>query len=918
MSDHEIVPMRGQDALVMREQATTARAEITRAQIELEQQAAEAERELKQQMKALEAEFQRKRNELAERMAPLKAELAKMTEVLWTADLYLGRQENVHTLREGKPAPADTPITIRQKVLVMAEESLLYMEKGGSGMTAMGNGLPDFINWLVEDDDNLNRILPEPKGVVAMIPTRVESRTGNAWEDAAKDAANSQTYWLIRNGERVYLMTTDPELRATHRILPRRTEFTEVFDQRLFGFSGDRSKPVEPGSAEWVKMEERADARRRHYMRLMLVLQGLIDRTTVWHPLPPSGVNLLDVRSQDDGKVVLIQDDEQSITLTDGRESFAQWQRRLNGLLRVGMRVVGNFGSEGFRNLYDDRGQWSTGGHDRISPRSANYPESGVPYVIEDRRDGGFVIRYERTDEVWKRNVPVPDKPGYVYRGLMPTTPSRRASCVVKSEDAWILPYDLATVADLRYYLDSRENRSEHFLSMVPVLKAALAAKGAEAQAEAPFRDLLGRMLEAEGADAYYVPLTVDDLVHWWKVANAYARPLNGDPGHEKKACEEIVAEYRKRVEHEADPHAEKMLAAGRRVPGVIAVARNRQGKWFAYSPSTPAHDKGVYLDVTPIRRNGTLGEPKREQVLAQRSVTALHVAWSGEDWATWRFGANPRHYLTQSERETLTEEIVAGLPGQAVCVVEYFDPSRPGEREFGGYYRPGDDPEGTPAKESVEMKRWKVTKDAQCVHRTPMQYSRHLPAKFHHYSGGSPWGNTPWWPEDATSYGDVRPRLVWADEDALDQLREEREREKAASEERRRLDREREKAVYRTVSPLMEAMSAVQEENALRTFIEDYGPDSMDLWPRHLESLKLQDPTHPRCLHDVLAGAGAPEKDLSGKTLGQVIETARESGLRHAASWSISKFEEHMLPYMDIVIPEPEPLPEADPEDEE
>lgn len=42
----------------------------------------------------------------------------------------------------------------------------------------------------------------------------------------------------------------------------------------------------------------------------------------------------MSLKDQDSGKIVLLQDDEDSIQLTDGRESFRAWQRRLNGLLR--------------------------------------------------------------------------------------------------------------------------------------------------------------------------------------------------------------------------------------------------------------------------------------------------------------------------------------------------------------------------------------------------------------------------------------------------------------------------------------------------------------------------------------------------------------------------------------------------------
>jgi hypothetical protein len=117
-------------------------------------------------------------------------------------------------------------------------------------------------------------------------------------------------------------------------------------------------------------------------MRVMMVLQGIIDRTTVWQPTFPAGINLLSVTAQDDGKVLLLEDDDSSIALADGRESFAGYQRRLNKLLRPGLRVIGDWPR-------------CTRGRDdspRVNPVSAQGLSATTPYLIEDRRDGGLVI----------------------------------------------------------------------------------------------------------------------------------------------------------------------------------------------------------------------------------------------------------------------------------------------------------------------------------------------------------------------------------------------------------------------------------------------------------------------------------------------------------------------------------------------
>lgn len=910
----------GKDAAETREKAVEARAALTRTRMELERQQAQAKEELERQRQDLEAQHAAKRAELEAQMAPLKEELAKMVEVLWTVDLYLGRDETIELIREGQPASAETPITIRQKVLVMAEESLVLMDRPGSrGMDY--RDIEAFVDWLKAAPENLDRLLPEEKGVVVLVPTRVESRSGNVWEDAAKNAANEASYWLLRNGERLYLLTVDEALHIRERVLPRRTEFTEVFDRGLFGYGRRSGEPLKPGSEEWLAIEKIADARRRHYMRVMLVLQGIIDRTPAWHPLPEGGVNLLTVEAQDSGKVVLVQDGDDSIMLTDGRETFLQYQRRLNALLRPGLRVIGDWYSR--RELYG----WDEGDNHRISPEHATGLDPEVPHLLEDRKDGGFVFRFERTDKVWKREVPVPDKPGYVYRGMHPTTPTRRASYLLYPDDPWVLPYDLVTEAELERLLESREERSKHFLSMVPTIKAALAAKRREAEQEAPFRVLLHGSLVSEGADYQEADAILDDLVHWWKVKNTWSKPLNGEPHHETKALCEITAEFRERQKAAAKPdQAEKMVAAGKKVPGVIAVARNRQDQWFAYAPSTEGED--VFLDITPIRKNGTLGETKAWAKVQQRTASLLHVAWSEERWGEWKFAANPRHYLTGPERDDLVARVRERAEGTVLAVTEFHDSAHPEVRGLATYAwtyeTPPEETEtvvssdplggggyGDPSK-YVTMRPYRVSKSAQGITLEERNISRSwgeiaFRPYFGGYSGGSRWGETPWWPREARTYADARARLVWADEDALDRVAAYRNRCKEAAAEQRDEKRRREAEAYRYSRPIEAAIYERQVAEVRARFDEDYGTEAADLWPAHLKSLNLTAPIHPRMLWGLVAIALDHGHPVVGQTLDELADVAIEQNNRAPGGVAPRSERVDVKDYGDLIVPEPE-----------
>lgn len=874
------------DAVAVRQNAVTARAEAERATRALRAQQEAAKADLEQKKAELEAEFRRRTAELEEQMRPLAEHLARLRETLWTADLYLGRDEDIHVLRDGAPAPDDTPIAIRQKVLSMAEESLVLIGKRNArGMEA--EDIQEFIDWLTATPENLDRVLPEPKGVVVLVPTRVSSNAENMYERASRDAANERAYWLIRNGERLYLLTTDPELEVRDRILPLRTEFTDVFDRGLFGFRRGPGEHVKPGSAEWMELEKAADAKRRHYMRLMLVLQGILDRTTALHPLPGGTVNLMDVRAQDNGQVILIQDDENSLQLTDGHESFAAWQERLNAQMRPGMRIVANFTSEGFlgHRPHDAHGRITPWENTRLSPTKASTPQSGDPYLLEGRRGDGFFFRYERTDEIWKRDVPVPDRPGYVYRTEMPVAPSRRASCMVKASDDWVIPFDLATVDDLRYFLNSRTERSKHFLSLVPVVQAALDAKEAESAQEGPFRSLLGDMLAHEGVDQEQVPATLDDLVHWWKTRNLYARPLNGDPKHEARAAAEIMAEYRARQAASTDPDLDRVLAAGRRVPGAIAVARDRKGRWAAYSPTPGTHDEGVYLDITPIRRNGTHGAVKTDQTLTWRAASDLHVVWSTDAWDTWSTGVNPNHYLTRAERASLVDQMLDGAEGRPMAVVELAPRHALENRVLAVYSWTGPEmPEqmDATADEStfVRLAWFRVVKDkdgTRLAEGTDYRPPMGVRADFGGYSS-TEYGlsDLPWWPDTARRFRDDRPRRVWVDEDILTSLAAHRAAVKAERDRVREAQRARQERLNRRVNDTMEALESEWTARVRTRFLEDYGEGAEDLWEGHLKVVKrpASFPTRDAIYRILSAVQEVPEAQ-DGGTLAAMVALA-------------------------------------------
>ncbi len=568
-------------------------AEVTRAQLaQVRGRALKQAQRLESLRKQLVAEYEAQaravRKELDALIVPLREQMARMEEGLWTVNLYLGRDEEIVQLLDGEPAPVESPISLRQQVLSMDEETAAFAETGGID----ARNIDVFDEW-VKNPAHLAQVFPEPKGVVVLVPRHRGRDYEDPWVNRAMREENAWSYFLIRNGERLYRMRTD--FVVGKHLIPTTTEFTGLFSGRRFNpeTRTDEVYELTPGTREWDAAAKSQDARQRHFMRMALVLQGLVDRTTVWHPLPPHGVNLLSNDTYAHGTAVLVRDAEH--VLTDGRDDFFTWLSKLTDQMRPGMRILGAFNTDEFRHAGGWRAPSSDDGwrgrtSDRVSPNGSEFPATGVIHRLEGRKTlhdvQGFTFKFERV-----RKSYIDDE----YRA-----PKTRGTCTVLPGDKFVLPYDLVTVEEMRYYLGSRRQRGAYEY-MFPLLHAAIAAKEAEAAEEAPFRGLLAGELAKTDPSLTFDEATVvaDELVHWWKFTNRYHRALNGDPTHEAQAVRDIVAEHRARrsaasVQSGDEPAeqamVERLLAED---PSIMVVARKRDGRYLAFAPQPRVYPAG-------------------------------------------------------------------------------------------------------------------------------------------------------------------------------------------------------------------------------------------------------------------------------------------------------------------------------------
>ncbi len=791
---------------------------------------------------------------------PLEAQIRRLQEGIWTVNLYLGRDEEIEQLADGAPAPAGTPITLRQLVLAMDEECLVAAEEG-QGIDSQDIG--KFVEWLLADPAHLQQVLPDAKGVVVLVPSRQKRDYGSLATQQAAEEANSVSYWLLRNGDRLFLMTTD--IKVGDRLLPTRAEFVQYFySDRYNSTTRERERvPMDPGGEAWVKAEAAADARRRHFMRLMLILQGIVDRTTVWQPLPSDGVNFLSVGAQDDGKVVII--NELDNVLTSGRKPFREWQVEQLRALTPGQRVIGAFNSWDF--THHAAGEWDRQRnlHARLQPGSSTYPPAAEPHVLETvaGRDGAMTFLFER--DVWEDWERRPAK--------------TRARCTVYPTDSWLLPFDGVTIEDLESYLHARTER-QHYLKTIPVIKAAIAAKRAEARAEEPFRRLLaGRIADVHNLDVADVEGQIGELVDWWKLTNRWHRPLVAAPATEAKAVTAIEREWAARRAAAgrgssigaADQHH---LAALRALhPAAVCIARRRDGDYVAYLPAN-AEDIWVherrYHPVAGRRRDLRLVRETDWTQVPLRTVPTLTVLHADRRWAVWDHRAHPAEHLTGPERDQFVNELRDTLTGGgATPVAVTYEPDHRMFHAFGWAAVPRSPRERSGISEPGELMVGLAASWARrpgrlgAVLNTPTW--RDHPT-WHRYS--EPEGHpTPWRPANS-AYRETGDRLVWLDDTQMPRVNEVwaeiRARHAAA---RRRTD-----AMLVVLDAVNRRWVEWQKDQAYQRFIADYA-GATDLWEGHLKTLKFSENiNHADGLREGIYAFQAEGVDLAGLTVADAV----------------------------------------------
>jgi hypothetical protein len=563
--------------------------------------------------------------------AKASLELLKRSEASIAAiEIYTGEHHEAYILSKGEPASQDEPLIVHQRVLYMDEETAIYAEKGGMD----ASNLNRFDDWIVQPK-NLKRILPEPRSIVAFMVRRNKKRYS---DDSLLDwfmnmsAGHKNSYFLIRNGENLMRLWTGFQVKDT--ILPLRNEWDDCFRDR-------QKNTIRPGDQEYKEAVNKASGQQRYYLSILLLIQGLLDRTQFLNPAPEGGFNLFDIRTEN-GPVRILADAERSLMLPTEHIPFRDWLQNLQSQTEVGIRIVGLF--NGYEiGLHQHKKEHSYGNY-RLNPPKAEFPDSNQIHTISKKAWEKFFFKYDREIEG-----------NYRIRES-----KRRATCEIHIGDQFWIPIDIAPKNEIKFYLESRENR-EYYLKIIPLLNHALKVIENEEQAEAPFHKLIvGEVLKInQEIDISAAQEQASDIIQWFKFSTRTHRSLLEN---DKKSFSAIQKELTFR--HQRDQEYAKIeenvpeliQTIQTKEPDVFLIAHVKGNEFAALIPENKENVHARIQTWTLLRgKTPKLKTEERWQTL-DRKNERWNIIFSSKRWNTWDYKARAEEHLTKPEIQELIE----------------------------------------------------------------------------------------------------------------------------------------------------------------------------------------------------------------------------------------------------------------------
>lgn len=328
---------------------------------------------------------------MSAKVIPLKAEaegmkgvIEKIEDRVFNVELYAGLVEEVVQCADGEPTETGEKIRLLQRRHYMDEECLAHYETGGMEI----KDIKAFDRWICKKK-NRDRLLPFPRCVIAFrVRREAKWREGWSLSDFLQifhlQEADKTTFLYMRNGDRVYRLETQiefgeqlfPDIRQLRHndtmwakvwpngsvkeiisegeFLEKKREWEEQEAKRKkehaaapkgerwrfqsHGWDETRDySPFNHTNVHYDDISAEIQGKLKKHNRIALVLQGILDRSPVFHPHPPWQIWTEGGFHQ---ALELVHDD--SFALQSGPPpDFEEYRKRLNLQLKAGCVTIG-------------------------------------------------------------------------------------------------------------------------------------------------------------------------------------------------------------------------------------------------------------------------------------------------------------------------------------------------------------------------------------------------------------------------------------------------------------------------------------------------------------------------------------------------------------------------------------------------
>ena len=196
-----------------------------------------------------------------------RSRIEKVMKVISMIELYLGVNEELMQISEGEKADPSEPLTLRQLVLYMDEETALTGYKCGGYDY---EDIEKFDEWLL-NPKNRDLVIPEKRSIVVFKPRRKDKHyTSDRWENQEMNKWNHLTYILLRNGDNLYRVYSE-NFFTGDVLFPRKEELKACLES-------DNEFKLE-------SLQDRA-------VKFAMFVNGVFDRSTIMHPINGKGTCL--------------------------------------------------------------------------------------------------------------------------------------------------------------------------------------------------------------------------------------------------------------------------------------------------------------------------------------------------------------------------------------------------------------------------------------------------------------------------------------------------------------------------------------------------------------------------------------------------------------------------------------------------